>query len=302
LSRWRRSISLRRFSGCYQMSPLISNQRLEGEAFPYHASQVVIKCHLWSRIIDPKYADFGSFVKAHIMGQELTCFWSRIRDLKAKHFPTTLLRLLSNVTFEIQSMHILLVLWKLTSRDENWHALGGARGPYDARYRILFVILPYHASQVVIKCHLWSRIIDSEYADFGSFCKSSHHGTRIDMLLISYQRFEGEVFPYDASQVVIKCHLWYRIRDSEYADFVSFVKAHIMRRELACFRRGQGLAPYAYDARYHVPFVIRPAGDSLYASERPPRGFDPGSPDWDWAQLSTRASPCPELTCFSKSM
>jgi hypothetical protein len=63
-----------------------------------------------------------------------------------------------------------------------------------------------------------------------------------------------------------------------------------MRRELACFRRGQGLASYAYDARYRVPFVIRPAGDSLYASERPPRGFDPGSPANPGRQTETELS------------
>jgi hypothetical protein len=33
------------------------------------------------------------------------------------------------------------------------------------------------------------------------------------------------------------------------------------------------------DASYRVLSMLRPAGDSLYANERPPRGFEPGSPD-----------------------
>jgi hypothetical protein len=39
------------------------------------------------------------------------------------------------------------------------------------------------------------------------------------------------------------------------------------------------IAPCVYNARYRVLSMIRPAGDSLYASERPPHGFEPGSPN-----------------------
>jgi hypothetical protein len=52
-----------------------------------------------------------------------------------------------------------------------------------------------------------------------------------------------------------------------------------------------------YDVRYRVFSMIHLVGDSFYASERPPREFEPGSSDWDRAQLSTRASPYP-VTCI----